>query len=248
VPGRRVVLITGATPYLGGPCTWRPLREAAPDLAFVEIDPLDFADAPDLTEACRHAVLCAARDARAVVAHYTAAKPAIEALAQMAEALPVLLLSPLLLRRSAPPLSAVRAVIETRLGGRLLAWLAHSKSTRLSSDRQYLKKQLLMFVDEVNLTDALFEEAAGRAKDPRTARSVERVAQIFLEITNPIDPEVDAKVYRRTVLLGTSPLDRKTAARMPATTLPNVRGAAMIEAPQAVVQALRKMLTTPVNP
>jgi hypothetical protein len=142
----------------------------------------------------------------------------------------------------------MRAVIETRLGGRLLASLANSKSTRLSSDRQYLKKQLLMFLDEANLTDALFEEAAGRAKDPRTARSVERVAQILLEITNPIDPEINAKVYRRTVLLGTSRLDRKTAARMPATTLANVRGAPMIEAPQAVAQALRKMLTMSVNP
>lgn len=241
------MLITGATPYLGGPWTWRPLREAAPDLSFVEIDPLDFADAPDLNGACRRAVLRAARDSDAVVAHYTAAKPAIEALAQMPEAPPLLLLSPLLVRRSTPPLSAMRAVIETRLGGRLLASLAHSKSSRLSSDRQYLKKQLLMFLDEAHLTDALFEEATARAKDSRTTRSVERVAQIFLEITNPIDPEIDAKVNGRTVLLGTSRLDRKMATRIPATTLPNVRGAPMIEAPQVVAQALRKMLTMPVN-
>jgi hypothetical protein len=37
-------------------------------------------------------------------------------------------------------------------------------------------------------------------------------------------------------------LDRKTAARMPATILATVRGAPMIEAPQAVAQALREML------
>ncbi len=31
MPARRVVLITGATLYLGGPCTLRPLRQAAPN-------------------------------------------------------------------------------------------------------------------------------------------------------------------------------------------------------------------------
>lgn len=242
MPGRRVVLITGASPYLGGPCTWRPLRQAAPDFAFVEIDPLDFAGASDVTEAFRQAVLCAAHDADGVVAHNTAAKPAIEALARMSRALPVLLLSPMLVRRSTPLLRALRFVIKTRLGRQALTSLARSKKTRLLTDRQFLKKQILLFVDEARISDALVEEGVERAADPRTARSVERIVETILEITNPIDPAIDAKVQRRTVLVGTSRLDRKTAARMPATILATVRGAPMIEAPQAVAQALREML------
>lgn len=242
MPGRRVVLITGASPYLGGPCTWLPLRQAAPDLAFIEVDPLDFADASDVAEAFRQAVLYAAHDADGVVAHNTAAKPAIEALAQMSRALPVLLLSPMLVRRSTPLLRAVRFVTKTRLGRQALTSQARSKKTRLLTDREFLKKQILLFVDEARISDALVEEAVERAADPRTARSVERIVEIILEITNPIDPAIDAKVQRRTVLVGTSRLDRKTAARMPATILPDVHGAPMIEAPQAVAQALREML------
>jgi hypothetical protein len=242
VPERRVVLITGATPYLGGACTWRPLRQAAPDLDFVEIDALDFANASDLAESCRQAILNAARDADGIVAHNTAAKPVIEALAQMSGAPPVLLLSPVLFRRSSPLLRVLRFVIKTRLGRQALTSLARSKKTRLLTDRHFLKKQILLLVDEAHITDALFEEAVERTRDPRTARSVERIVEILLEITNPIDPAIDAKVQRRTVLLGTSRLDRKTAARMPATILPDVHGAPMIEAPQAVAQALREML------
>jgi hypothetical protein len=242
VPERRVVLITGATPYLGGPCTWRPLRQAAPDLAFVEIDTLDFANASDLAESCRQAILDAARDADGVVAHNTAAKPVIEALAQMSGAPPVLLLSPVLFRRSTPLLSALRFIIKTRLGRQALTSLARSKKTRLLTDRQFLKKQILLLVNEAHISDALFEEAGERARDPRTARSVERIVEIILEITTPIDPTIDAKVQRRTVLLGRSHLDRKMAGRMPATVLPEVRSAPMIEAPQAVAQALREML------
>jgi hypothetical protein len=123
-----------------------------------------------------------------------------------------------------------------------LTSLARSKKTRLLTDRQFLKKQILLFVDEARISDALVEEAVERAADPRTVRSVERIVEIILEITNPIDPAIDAKVRRRTVLVGASRLDRKTAARMPATILPDVHGAPMIEAPQAVAQALREML------
>jgi hypothetical protein len=123
-----------------------------------------------------------------------------------------------------------------------LTSLASSKKNRLLTDRQFLKKQILLFVDEPHISDALFEEAVERAADPRIARSVARTAEIILEITNPIDPAIDAKVQRQAVLLGTSRLDRKMAARMPATIVPHVRGAAMIEAPQAVAQALREML------
>lgn len=242
VGAKSVVVITGAAPYLGGPSTWLPLRQAAPELAFVEVDALDFANAPDVAEACRTAIRRAAHDAECVIAHYTAAKPAIEAVAQMSRIVPVLLLSPVLVRRRMPLLRVLRSILRTRAWGRALTSLARSKRTRLLHDRQLLKKQMAVLVDEACISDTMLEEAAERTADPRTARSVERTAEILLEIIDPIDSATDAKVQRRTVLLGTSRLDRKTAMRVDAIVLPNVRGAPMIEAPQAVAQALREML------
>ncbi len=239
---KRVVVITGAAPYLGGPSTWLSLRQAAPGLNFVEVDTLDFADSADISTACRQAIFEAARDADCVVAHNAAAKPAIEALAQMSRSLPVLLLSPMLVQRRTPALQVVRSVINSDIGRRFLTTLARSKRSRLLSDERFLKKQLALFVNEGRITEALLEEAAARLADPRTAQSVERTVDVFLEITKPIDPEVDDRVQHRTVLLGNSPLDRKTAARMAATVVPNVRSAPMIEAPDVVAEVLRQLL------
>ncbi|HET6276291.1 MAG TPA: hypothetical protein VFE16_10220 [Candidatus Cybelea sp.] len=235
--------ITGAAPYLGGPSTWLPLRQAVPELTFVEVDVLEFANAPDVAEACRRAILSAAHDAACVIAHHTAAKPAIEAVAQMPRIVPVLLISPVLVQRRTPLLGVVRSILGTRLWARALASAARSKRTRLLHDREYLKRQMSLLVDESCISDAMLQEAVERTADPRTARSVERTAEILLEITHPIDSNLDARVSRRAVLLGSSRLDRKTAARMPATILPGVRGAAMIEAPHAVAQALRELLS-----
>jgi hypothetical protein len=218
------------------------LRQAAPDLSFVEVDTLDFADSADISIACRQAILEAARDAHCVVAHNAAAKPAIEAIAQMSRSLPVLLLSPMLVRHTTPALQAVRSVINSDIGRRFLAALARSKRSRLLNDGQFLRKQMALLVGEARITEALVEEAAARLADPRTARSVERTAEVFIEITKPIDPEVDALVQHQTVLLGNSPLDRKTAARMAATVVSNVRSAPMIEAPDVVAEVLRRLL------
>lgn len=239
---KSVVVITGAAPYLGGPSTWLPLRQAAPELTFAEVDALDFANAPDVAEAGRDAIRRAARDAGCVIAHHTAAKPAIEAVAQMPGHIPVLLLSPVLVRRRTPLLRVLRSVLGVRLLREALVSAARSKRERLLHDREFLKKQMLLLVDSKCVSDALLQEAEERIADPRTARSVERTAEVLLELTSPIDSAIDAKVERRAVLLGTSRLDRKTAARVSATVLPGVHGAAMIEAPHAVAQALRELL------
>ena len=238
---KRAVLITGAAPYLGGPSTWLPLRQAAPDLTFVEIDTLDFADAVNVAEACRQAILDAAHGAACVIAHNTAAKPAIEALAGMDRAVPLVLLSPMLVQRRTPALQIVRSVVATSIGKQILNSLARSKHVRLLNDRQFVKKQIALLVAGAYITDAMLEEAAKRVADPRTERSVERTAEVVLAITDPIDPAIDAKVHR-TVVAGNSPLDQKTAARMPATILPDVWSAPMIEAPQSVARVLRELL------
>jgi hypothetical protein len=218
------------------------LRQAAPDLSFIEVDTLDFADSADISIACRQAILEAARDAHCVVAHNAAAKPAIEAIAQMSRSLPVLLLSPMLVRHTTPALQVVRSVINSNIGRQVLTALARSKQARLLNDRQFLKKQMSLLIGEAHISDAILGEAAERVADRRTAHAIERTAEVALEITKPIDPAVDAKVQLRTVLLGTSPLDQKTAARMQATVLPDVWSAAMIEAPDVVAQALRELL------
>ena len=238
---KRVVVITGAAPYLGGPSTWRPLRQAAPDLSFIEIDTLDFSGAADVSAACRQAILSAAHDADCVIAHNTAAKPAIEALAVIDRAVQLVLLSPMLVRRSTTALQIVRSLIDTSIGKRALTAIARSKQMRLLNDRQFLRKHVALLVGEAYITDALLQEAAARVTDPRTTRSVERTAEIVRAIADPIDPALDAKVHR-TVLVGNSPLDRKTAARMPAIILRNVWSAPMIEAPQVVAQVLRDLL------
>jgi hypothetical protein len=241
---KRIVVITGAAPYLGGPSTWLPLRQAAPDLGFIEVDALDFADSADISAACRQVTLEAAEDADCVVAHNAAAKPAIEAVAQMSRPPPVLLLSPILVQRSTPALQIIRSLINSNIGKQILTALARSKQARLVSDKQFLKNQLALLIGEAHITDAMVEEAAARVADPRTVRVVERTAEVVLALTSPIDPAIDAKVQNRTVLLGNSRLDRKTAARMQATVIPDIWSAPMIEAPQVVAQVLREILNS----
>lgn len=241
LPERGVILITGASPYLGGPQTWLALRNAAPEFCFTEIDVLAFAGSPDVSAACRRAVIEAAHDADAVVAHNTAAKPVIEALAQISREVPVLLLSPAIIRRTSLLLRAFRFIIATPVGRALLTSFAGSKQKRLSNETSYLKKQMSLLVSEDHISQKLLDEAMERVRDPRCARAVERTVEVVLEVTSPIDAAANAKVKRRTVLVGKSLLDKKMAKQMAATVLPGVHGAPMIEAPEAVADALRAM-------
>jgi hypothetical protein len=238
---KRVVVLTGAAPYLGGPSTWLALRLAAPELSFQEIDTLEFSGAQNVSEACKVAVRDAAIDADCVIAHNSAAKPAIEALGEIPRLVPLLLLSPLLLIHESPVLTLFRSMIRTRTFGQLLVRAARSKREKLT-DLRYLKKQLSLFIDEVNISDSLLQEALQRVRDPRTALVVDNTAKVFLEVTASVDPSLYAKVQNRTILVGNAALDRKIAQRLSAVTLAGVRSSPMIEAPKAVAHALRELL------
>ena len=162
---KRVVVITGAAPYLGGPSTWLPLRQAAPDLSFIEVDTLDFADSADISTACRQAILEAARDAHWVVAHNAAAKPAIEALAQCRARSPSCCFLQCSSSVATPALRIVRSVINSNIGRQVLTALARSKQARLLNDRQFLKKQMSLLIGEAHISDAILGEAAERVAD-----------------------------------------------------------------------------------
>ncbi len=123
----KVVLITGAAPYLGGPLTWKPLRAAAPDIDFVEIDSLAVAGDRDLERHVREAVEAALDDADAVVAHGGAARIVLDAVARTRPELPVVLLSPMIVGRTTMPLRIVRSAIHWPIAVRMLTAYARSR-------------------------------------------------------------------------------------------------------------------------
>jgi hypothetical protein len=237
-----VVVITSDAPYLGGPLTWAPLRACAPEIAFVEIDTLAFVDAPNVGAAVEDALTHALRDADAVIAHSSAARPVIQAMSRARPDLPVLLLSPMFLQRDAAHVRLIRAVLRSPLVARLLTRYAMSKHRRLREDRDYVAKQLYMMVRRDRLPEALVDEAQARIRDPRTARAVERTAEVLTYAITPVDPAANDAVCNRRALIGSGVLERKTAKRMPCTVLPSVTRAPMLEAPDAVANVLREML------
>ncbi len=64
-----VLLLTGSAPYLGGPSTWKPLRDAASDLEFRDLDLLDIPPGSGSTAAIKQAIKAAAEGTSAIVAH-----------------------------------------------------------------------------------------------------------------------------------------------------------------------------------
>jgi hypothetical protein len=239
----RIVLITSAAPYLGGPQTWAPLRNAAPEFDFTELDPFFVGVAVDLERAVHDILAAAICDADAIVAHSGAARAALEAVARERPDLPVMLLSPFILGRPATLFRLVRTVF----GRPPLSWVldafARSKHRRLRSDRSYVVKQLAFFVAPNGMSEALVDEAQERIRDPRTDRIVERTSEFFRYALTPLDVDSEKAVCNRVVLSGTGPLDRLTAKWMAATILESVTGAPMLEAPDAVAQALRDLVT-----
>src|SRR5271155_468492 len=92
----RVLVTTGAAPYLGDNPTWEPLRKAAPEYEFIEIDTLRYADSPDILKSLRLAVTEKLPESSAIIAHGAMGAVALEAVASTATDIPVLLLSPLI--------------------------------------------------------------------------------------------------------------------------------------------------------
>jgi hypothetical protein len=231
------VLVTGAAPYLGGPATWAPLREAAPAVAFRDVDLLPTEADP---AAIRAVLADAVRGADAVVAHGTAAGIALEAIAAGGRDVPALLLSPMLTLRRSPALRLVRALVAVPGFGALVTAAARSKLRRLRASRGEVEAQLRAFVAPEHITTALIEDACARLAGEHTARSVERTADVVRAVLAPVSPE--AARVRRAVLVGDDALGRKVASRMPATVLRAATSAPMIEDPRAVAAALARLL------
>lgn len=241
----KVVLITGAAPYLGGPQTWRPLRDAAPEIDFVEVDPLLVAGDADMERHVRDAVEAALQDADAVVAHGGAARLALDAVAQTRSALPALLLTPMMVLRTTTPLRIAGAMLGWPFVGGLITRFARSKLGRLRADRGYVRRQLGFLVRRDLISDALVDEAQQRLRDPRSAEIVERTPEFMAAALAPLDPETDRVVTnRRSVFGGIEYYERKTARRKGGIILPNANGSPMIEDPVAVAGILRDMLGT----
>jgi hypothetical protein len=241
----KVVLITGAAPYLGGPETWKPLRAAAPEFEFVEVDPLIVAGDADMERHVRDAVEAALHDADAVVAHGGAARLALDAVAQTRPTLPAVLLTPMMVLRPTLPLRIVGAVLEWPFVDQLITGYARSKLRRLRADRGYVRRQLGFFVRRDLISDALVDEAQQRLRDPRAASAVERTREFMAAALTPLNPETDRVVTnKRSVFGGVEYYERKKARQKGGIILPNANGAPMIEEPIAVARILRDMLGT----
>ncbi len=218
------------------------MRAAAPEFAFVEYDTLALADAANPLVTCRDALAGLLAGAAGIVAHGSAARPALEAVAAVDPDLPIVLLSPLLVTRMTAWLRVFRAVIGSPPGRSLLQRYGASKQQRLAGDVAYVRKQLLLLGGEAAASDALVAEAQTRLADPRTERVAARSAELLLAITQPISAQLNAAVTHRTVLVGEGVLDRKTPRRMTATVVAGSTGALMLDRPDVVAAALRTLL------
>src|ERR1700729_1603755 len=127
----RVLVTTSAAPYLGGNPTWEPLRKAAPEYEFVEIDTLRYADSPNMLKSLRSAVTELLPESSAIIAHGAMGAVALEAVASTGADIPVLLLSPMIATRDSWRLCAIRATLTRGIGGKLLSRFAISKHAKL---------------------------------------------------------------------------------------------------------------------
>jgi hypothetical protein len=217
------------------------LREAAPGVQFIEIDTLDLAHLHDLDEGLHH-MSSVIHDADAVVAHSSAARPVLEIVAREQKSTAILLLSPLIVTHQTRTLRTLRALLNWPPFGRALNSYAGKKLKRLRHDRSYVKRQLRLFVAERSCSEALIDEAQIRLRDPRSERIAEWTAEFFRYSTAPLGNEAREVLSKSTVLVGTGLLDRKSSKRMRVTVLPEVTGAPMLEAPEAVAETLNALL------
>lgn len=98
-----ILLLTGSAPYLGGPQTWQPLRDAAP--------------ADDLIASVKSAIETAAMGASAVVAHGSVAAIALESLAKSPYSARIVLLSPVAVTKDSAFLRVLRALLRGPAAG-----------------------------------------------------------------------------------------------------------------------------------
>ena len=236
-----VVLLTSDAPYLGGHATWLPLRKAAPEVRFVEIDTLDAPKSQSLIDAVRLLVRGALPGAAAVIAHGNSASLAIEEVAALDAPIPVLLLSPRMFTKRLLLLRMLRSFFGG-IGKPLLIAIARSKRRRLLHDEPYLRKQFTLLARGDAVTDDLIREARERIADPRMEWIVERTAEVANYALTPVDPHVYDTGPNRSILLGMDPYGRKVRTRCQATVLEDAWSALMLEKPDAVASHLRTLL------
>jgi len=234
----RVLLVTGAAPYLGGPSTWKPLRRAAPDFDFRELDLLDFPPGPDYVADVKRAIGVEAEGCVAIVAHGTVAAIVLEAVRDARLTVPVLLLSPIAVTRDSLLRRLFRALLRGPLGA-LLASIALSKRRKLVLDTGYLRKQLALIVRDDAITPDILDEAGLRVADPRMEVFCAHTPQTLLALLTPTTAFED---FRGTALFGQSLMDRKAHKRLRGEQLESAWSAPMIEAPEHVAARLRGVI------
>jgi hypothetical protein len=233
----RILAVTGSAPYLGGESTWRPLREAAPEFQFIDLDLLRVEAGGDFSASAKAAIAAAANGARAAIAHGAAAALLLEALAQPFPAMPVMLLSPLAVTVDSVKLRVLRALLRGPAGA-LLNAAARSKREKLLTDTAYLRRQMTLLVRDDAISGELLQEARERVADKRMEPVLDRTAQTLCEL---LTPSSAFERFNGVALFGQGPVDVKARRRIPGTVLDSAWSAPMIEAPAEVAEHLRRL-------
>jgi hypothetical protein len=233
------LVTTSAAPYLGDNPTWEPLRKAAPEYEFVEIDTLRHADSPDILESLSSAVTELLPESSAIIAHGAIGAVALEAVASAGADIPVLLLSPMIATRDSWRLRAIRATLTRGIGGKLLSSFAISKHAKLLNDASYVRKQLLLLARDEHIDGGLVAKALERLAGPLSAAAVRRTTEVLCLTLRPIDPSVLTSVKRKIVLVERARAAAYRRRGFDAIEVDDSRSAIMLDAPKAVADALR---------
>ncbi len=236
-----VLLLTGSAPYLGGPSTWKPLRDAASDLEFRDLDLLDIPPGSGSTAAIKQAIKAAAEGASAIVAHGAVAATVLGAIDDFRHSIPVLLLSPVAITRDSLRLRFLRTLVRGPLG-KLIDSYAASKMSKLLKDYDYLRKQLAFVIQEDAITEELLQEAQVRLADARMEAFCAHTSGTLLAVLTPTGA---FERFNGLALFGNSSMDRKARKRIPGTVLATAWSAPMIEAPKQVAEYLYTLLLKP---
>lgn len=163
----------------------------------------------------------------------------LEAVASAGGDIPVLLVSPVIAMRDSWRLRAIRATLTRGIGGKWLSSFAISKHAKLLKDASYVRKQLVFLVREEHVDDALVAKAVERLTDPRSAAAVLHTTEVLRLILQPIAPSTLTTVKRKVVLLERKRVAAYRHRGFDAIEVDDSRSAIMLDAPQAVANALR---------
>jgi hypothetical protein len=244
----RIVVIADHAPYLGGPATWQPLREAAPEYELVAIDPLDYVDSKISVEGyitlLRNVISGVLPGASAVIAHRATAGLAIEAIDQVNPNIPLLLLEPFLVRKDTLRIRVIRWLMTGPIGRVILTAIAKKKHRRLLSDKAFVREQLQLLVRDEAITDALLDEARNRIALPQTASTVDRIADSLGVMLRLVDHQAIERVKPGITLVGPHWPEGKIRTNPSIRIVEQGKMAPMLDAPSIVGDALRSLVST----